>query len=163
MTALNLPIVSEHPTVFEEFAIRYQTRVRQALVASYGVDSGNDAAAAAMAWAWEHQGQLNELSNPVAYLFRVGQSSLRKSWLYFQRTTTSFPAEAVAPDAYLRIDLADVLVKLPRKQRVSVLLVHAHQWTYLEVAQLLDVSVDAVTNYVHRGTKRLTELLKEES
>ena len=56
-------------------ALREQPKLRQALVARYGVDVGEQAVAAAMAWAWEHQDRLVGVSALRAYLFRVGQSS----------------------------------------------------------------------------------------
>jgi RNA polymerase sigma factor (sigma-70 family) len=55
------------------------------------------------------------------------------------------------------------LAKLNRAQRVAVVLVHSHGWTYAEVAEVLDVSLDAVRNHVHRGLRRLRHILKDES
>ncbi len=79
-----------------------------------------------------------------------------------KRTTTTFPPETATADRTGGVDLGLVLAKLPDNQRICVLLVHAHSWPYAEVAKLLDISVDAVTNHVHRGTKRLRKLLKED-
>ena len=39
---------------FEAFAAEEGERLRRALVSAYGVDSGCDAWAEALAWAWEH-------------------------------------------------------------------------------------------------------------
>jgi DNA-directed RNA polymerase specialized sigma24 family protein len=47
---------------------------------------------------------------------------------------------------------------LNHEQRVSVLLVHGYGYSYGDVAEVLGVSVAAVTNHVHRG---LVALRKE--
>ena len=54
--------------------------LHRALVARNGLDRGADAAAAAMAWAWEHRDELAAIDNPIGYLYRVGQSSLRHGY-----------------------------------------------------------------------------------
>ena len=40
-------------------------------------------------------------------------------------------------------------------------MVHMYSFTYREVAELIGVTEAAVTNYVHRGLKRLRHLLAE--
>jgi DNA-directed RNA polymerase specialized sigma24 family protein len=146
----------------ELFVLTEYPALRQALVARYGVEAGSDAAAAALAWAWENWLRLETVDNVVAYLYRVAQSSQRSNWTWRRRTTARFPTEARAGDDTAAVDLGLVVGTLPDRQRVCVLLVHAHGWSYADVALLLDISVDAVTNHVHRGTKRLRKLLQEE-
>jgi DNA-directed RNA polymerase specialized sigma24 family protein len=147
---------------FDAFVTGEIPRLRQALVARYGVDVGSDATSAATLWAWEHWEQLSRNDRPIAYLYRVAQSSQRTTWAWRKRITTTFPSEAATTDRTAAVDLGLVLAKLPTNQRICVLLVHAHAWSYAEVAELLGMSVDAVTNHVHRGTTRLRKLLKED-
>lgn len=52
-------------------------RLQRTFVARYGVDLGNEARADALGWAWEHRDRLSEMANPVGYLYRVGQTSVR--------------------------------------------------------------------------------------
>lgn len=162
------PVVVAHDVAaasecgFDDFVTKEIAHLRQALVARYGIDVGNDATSAAVEWAWEHWDQLRQIDRPVAYLYRVAQSSQRTTWAWRKRTTTSFPTEACAPDRTSAVDLGLVLAKLPDKQRICVLLIHAHSWPYSDVAELLGIGVDAVNNHVHRGTKRLRILLKED-
>jgi RNA polymerase sigma factor (sigma-70 family) len=144
-------------------ALREQPKLRQALVARYGLDVGEQAVAAAMAWAWEHQDRLVEVTALRAYLFRVGQSSTRRSWVWASRNSASFPPEVADEDRSSvddALDLADLLRKLPQKQRTCVLLIYAHGWPYRDVAQLLEISVDAVNNHTHRGMTTLRKLTK---
>jgi RNA polymerase sigma factor (sigma-70 family) len=159
---------------FTAFVEAVGSRLRQALVARYGVDVGLDATAAALSWGWEHRGELESSRNRVGYLFRVGQSSTRAHWAWRRRTASPFPAETgptrtgdllgeadPATSTTGRADLAVGLCELTDRQRVCVVLVHAHGWSYAEVAELLGVSVAAVTNHVHRGVKRLRRFLEE--
>jgi RNA polymerase sigma factor (sigma-70 family) len=149
--------------MFDAFVARVELPLRQALVARYGIDLGCDACSAALGWAWEHRIELDSLINPVGYLYRVGQSSLRPQFAWQQRRTMNFPAEQAAADANSAVDLGDVVGRLTPDQRVCVLLVHAHGWTYRDVAELLNIRSDAVTNHVHRGTKKLRQLLQEDA
>ncbi len=153
---------------FETFVFTHRTALLQALVARYGVDAGADATASALAWAWENRGEVSLHANPVGYLYRVGQSSLRKRWEWNRRSTV-FPAERVdqrvATEAELAngIDLAVALHALSPEKRTAVLLVHAHGWSYADVAAVLGISVAAVTNHVHRGMRQLRSLLKADA
>jgi len=56
------------------FVERTGSRLRAALVAAYGPDVGADAAAEALAYGFEHWDELESMSNPAGYLYRVGQT-----------------------------------------------------------------------------------------
>lgn len=133
--------------------------LRRALVARNGLSDGCDAAAEAIAWAWEHQEQLMRLDNPVGYLYRVGQSSLRRR-RRIDRLRVDFVPEIATDDVHLDHDLFDGLRRLTPDQRVAVVMVHMYGFSYRDVARLLDTSETAVTNHVHRGLKRLRQLLQ---
>lgn len=148
--------------LFLNLVRHHQSALRQALVARFGVQVGNDAAASAWSWAWEHRETLASLANPVGYLYRVAQSSTRSQWTWQRRTTATFPLEQRSVDQQLPVDLADVMARLSEPQRICVLLIHSHGWRYSEVAGLLGISVTAVTNHLHRGTKKLRKLLQED-
>lgn len=147
---------------FARFVSEHELRLRQALVARYGVTVGRDATAAALAWAWENWSVAKTFSNPVGYLFRVGQSSTRAQRTWTKRTTRTFPREQSSQDGTLAVDLGQLLAALPDAQRLCVLLVHGHRWSYKEVAELLDINLSSVRNHVHRGTKRLRKTLGED-
>ena len=135
-------------------------RVRRALVARYGIDVGDDAAAEAFAWAWEHLDELEPMSHPAGYLVRVGQSSARRlmRWRRQRRPLYEPPADS---ELRVRMDaeLLSSLRRLSADQRAAVLLVHGYGFSYREVADTLGVSEAAITNHVHRGLKRLRRLL----
>lgn len=148
--------VSEVGPWFDAFITVHESRLRRALVAANGVQIGNDACADATAWAWEHRDRVMGMDHPVAYLFRVGQSAARRHRRW--RREVSFPPEfenVELPDGSPRLDAA--LSRLTRRQRTVVILVHAHGWSYSEVAEALVVTDAIVRNQLHRGMKRLRE------
>jgi DNA-directed RNA polymerase specialized sigma24 family protein len=147
---------------FDEFVATDGLRLRAVLIARYGLEVGCDAHAEALAWAWQHWGRLSAMQNPLGYLYRVAQSATRphRRW----RSRHSFPSRM--PERWhLDADpmLMDSLGDLTEAQRVSVLLVHGHQWSYAEVAEVLECSVSAVTNHVHRGLTAMRKQLAEEA
>lgn len=133
--------------------------IRRALVARYGLELGAEAAADAVAWGWEHSDVLAEMANPGGYLYRVGQSSVRRTRRRIARS--AFPIEPEwhdAPD--LPGDVFDALYQLRPDQRVAVLLVHGYRFSYRETAAVMGVSEDSVRNHVHRGMRRLRSELE---
>jgi DNA-directed RNA polymerase specialized sigma24 family protein len=136
---------------FSRFVAEIEPRLRRALVAFYGVDVGSEATADALAVAWERWPELESMSNPVGYLFRVGQSRSRR----YRRRVLVLPAVPVAelPDVDPRLPAA--LARLSHRQRAAVLLVHAHGWTQAETADALGCSISTVRNHLDRGMRRL--------
>jgi RNA polymerase sigma factor (sigma-70 family) len=129
------------------------------LVVRFGVEAGSEAFAEAMAYAWEHRNRLSAMKNPLGYLYRVGLSSARPHLRWRQRTVlldTDRTQDASEHD----IDLIDAFTHLSAPQRVAVVMVHGYGATYAEVAEVLGISVAAVTNHVHRGLRRLRESLE---
>ena len=54
---------------FPEFVDAYGPKLQRALIARFGADRGVEAAAEALAFAWETWPRCLDLANPVAYLF----------------------------------------------------------------------------------------------
>ena len=149
-------------TDFDEFVVEATRRLQRALVAHYGVELGREAAADAIAYAWEYRHELAERANPLGYLFRVGQTSVRR--LRRQLRLIDLPPESRA-DTYRGVDgepgLPAALARLNADQRAAVLLVHAHAYSYAEAAELLDIPVTTLRNHIHRGMARLRKLLEQ--
>jgi RNA polymerase sigma-70 factor (ECF subfamily) len=144
---------------FEAFADDAGRRLRTVLRAHYGTDVGSDAAAEALAYAWEHWSRVAAMANRVGYLYRVGQSAaaadLRRG------RTPDLPS--VPPQLLDAVDpeLPRALLQLSGQQRVAVLLVHAHGWTLDEAADALSISRSTLRNHLARGLARLRTLLGE--
>lgn len=143
---------------FTEFAEAHGERLRSALVAGYGVEVGNDVCADALAYAWEHWDRIQALDNPVGYLYRVAQSSVRRHRRWSRRA--GFPAEHQPTSTSLDIDLGAALGSLTRPQRQCVVLVHVYDWTYQQTADALNLPVSSVRNHLHRGVNALRKALE---
>ena len=63
---------------FDAFVTRCGPDLRRVLVAHYGLDVGVEAAADALAYAWERWERVSTMENPTGYLVRVGQSAARR-------------------------------------------------------------------------------------
>ena len=142
---------------FEEFARSVGVRLRAGLVAAFGPDVGVDAAADALAYAWEHWARVGAMDNPSGYLYRVGQSAARRANQRRQGFLPAPPATDV-PDFEPR--LLPALEALSDSQRVCVVMVHAYGWTQTEVAELLDVSTSTVRTHLARALSHLQQALE---
>lgn len=138
---------------FDEFVRAHEGRLRTALVLTYGPDAGRDAAAEALAWAWENWDRVAVMETPVPYLYRVGQSRTRR---IRRRTPISQFRTATNDDApWVEPALGRALNDLTAQQRTCTVLVHCFGWTLTEVADLLDLSKSSVQTHVERGLGRL--------
>lgn len=144
-------------STFTVFVEDSELRLRQALMASFGPDTGRDAAAEALAYGWEHWDRVHVMDNPVGYLFRVGQSKASKM---ARRKTPVLPPVAAGPMPWVEPGLPAAMGRLPLKQRQVVFLLHAYDWSMSEVAELLGVSKATVQSYSDRAMKRLRRSLK---
>ena len=142
---------------FEAFVERVETRLRVALIAVFGPEDGRDAAAAALAFAFEEWDRVSQMENPAGYLYRVGRSSQRKRkqplWL-------DVPAEVVP---LVEPGLPAAMSELSEKQRLAVVLVHAYAWRRSEVAELAGVSISSIDTHLARGLSKLRRSLGVES
>ena len=153
-----MTVVEDEP--FAHFVATVGERVRRALVAFYGVDLGADAAADALAVAWERWDKVSAMENAGGYLFRIGQSRARRSLRRLRPPRWLPSAVHLSETNPSAIDAMTELSKLPRVQRAAVLLVKSYGLTYREAAELIDVSEAAITNHVHRGLVRLRSRLE---
>lgn len=138
---------------FEDFVVRFEPKLHAAFIARYGHDSGREATAVALAYAWEHWDRVHSMENPVGYLFRVGQTSLRQ---------TRVPVTYLPPSedfALTEPKLLPALARLPKQQRISLILTQVEGWKLREVAELLKVSVPTVQKHVERGLASLRRSL----
>lgn len=144
---------------FEEFVADVESRLRVALIATYGPLNGQVAALDALSWAWEHWNDVRSMNNPVGYLYRVGQTAARRQRI------RPIPVDASAfrhhgiPE--INPDLIPALGALTAQQRTAVMLVHAFGWTIRDVARMLELAPSTVQTHVERGLARLRDQLEE--
>lgn len=153
------------PTSFETYAADATIALRRALVARYGVELGVEATAEAVAWAWAHRDQLATMDNATGYLFRVGQTAVRRQTRRARRHVDLPVEERATDDQSVEPDpgLHHALAELSPDQRSAVVLVHAHGYPYAEAATLLDMPVSTLKNHLHRGLTRLRTTLEATS
>lgn len=139
---------------FRGFVVATEPRLHRALAAAFGWDRGREATAEALAYAWEHWPRVRAMANPAAYLYRVGQSSVRrrKVPVLFERPSST--------DWLYEPALARLLADLPERQRIAVVLVHGFDWTPREVSELTGLSPSTIHTHLERGLTKLRAALE---
>jgi DNA-directed RNA polymerase specialized sigma24 family protein len=143
---------------FEAFMRRVEPPLRRALVAALGGHAGREATADALAWSWEHWSRTQELTNPIAYLFRVGRTSHRRG--AFRLVPMRNEIREVTGERWVEPALPSALAVLTERQRVAVILIHGFEWSQVEVAELLRVNPTTVQNHLERGMAKLRTQLE---
>ena len=143
---------------FAAFVREVEPRLRQALVATYGPADGREATVDALSWAWEHWDRLGDVPNPGGYLYRVGQSAVRRFGSRPLPIGVLHTADVASPD--LSPELVPALARLSAQQRTVVLLVHAYSWSQADVATLLEISPSTVREHMNRALARLRDELE---
>jgi RNA polymerase sigma factor (sigma-70 family) len=156
----------EEPAAFGEFVGAVEPRLRRALVAAYGSEAGRDAAADALAWAWQHWDRVRAMDNPGGYLWRVGQTSVRRSSRRRVREVVDgreFELELIEDqrgERQVEPALSGALEALSPQQRAAVVLVHGHGYSLSEAGEALGCSVSTIRNHVARALRRLQAALE---
>ncbi len=144
---------------FDDFVAAHGRRLQAGLVAAYGSEVGLDAAAEALAYGWEHWPTVGSVDNPTGYLYRVGQSTAKRS----RRPQGHLPTRAAVGLPDFEPMLGPALQSLSESQRVAVVLVHAFGWTLADAAEVLGVSLSTLRTHLSRGMSRLRTSLKVDS
>ena len=141
---------------FSDFARVAEPRLRRALTALYGTETGKDVAAEALVEGWRRWDRVQRMRNPVGYLYSIGRNIGRRP---ARATPRQFPAPEDAGVPWVEPGLPAALDSLPDRQRQVVMLVHGHGWTHSEVAETLGISRTTVQKHNERGLARLQGLL----
>lgn len=147
-------------TDFSGFVAANERALRQSLTAALGVEMGREAAAEALAHGWENWNRVSGMDNASGYLYRVGLNWGKRT---FGRHEVVFPEDSTNPSEWFEPALPAALAGLSEMQRVVVYLVHGHDWSLSEVAELLEISKGTVQTHMERGMARLRRDLKVET
>lgn len=105
----------------------------------------------------ENWDDVQAMTNPAGYLYRVARSSTRvrlpKRVRYVVEPANEMP--------HFEPALPAALNELPERQRTVVWLVYACEWTYREVGEALDISASAVGTHATRGLAAMRAKLGE--
>ena len=97
--------------------------------------------------------RLEAVGNRLGYLFRVGQSAVRRFGSRPIPVDLCRAVEARVPD--ITPELLPSLGRLSPQQRTVVVLVHAFGWSQAEVAEVLGISASTVHEHLGRAVARL--------
>jgi RNA polymerase sigma-70 factor (ECF subfamily) len=140
---------------FTEFFRVVEPRLRRGLVAAHGLQRGQEAAAAAMEYAWEQWDRVGGMENPAGYLYRVGCHAAARA----HRHAVVFPEVDEERWPWVEPGLPRALGRLSEQQRVVVVLRHCFEWSQAEVAALLGISRGSVQEHEERGLGKLRRAL----
>jgi DNA-directed RNA polymerase specialized sigma24 family protein len=140
---------------FTRFVKETEPRLSYALAAAYGMETGAEATADALGWAWEHWDRVKTMTNPAGYLYRVGQSNARR----YMRPRVLFPQVAPMDEQTVVPELPGALDELSKNQRVAVVMIHGFGYTEREVADLVGISRWSVRTHAERGLSKLRSTL----
>jgi len=158
MTGFDNDVSHRQRDEFEKFVRASEERLRIALTASFGVADGRTAAVDALSWAWENWDRVKDMSNPVGYLYRVGQTSARR----IRPRPIPITGDEVHVDVQrISPELVKAVSDLSNQQRTAVMLVHAFGWTVRDVAEVLDLAPSTVQTHSERALARLRNTLEE--
>lgn len=150
-------LADESKTVsFTEFVTLFETRLRQSLTATFGVERGTDAAADALAYGWEHWDRVQPMDNAGGYLYRVGYDRARRA---SRSSSMRLPGVDSGRLPWVEPGLPKAVAGLPEQQRIVVALVYGYQWSLGEVAEYLGVAKGTVQTHSERGLARLRDKL----
>jgi RNA polymerase sigma factor (sigma-70 family) len=140
---------------FTRFVKETEPRLSYALAAAYGMETGAEATADALGWAWEHWDRVKTMTNPAGYLYRVGQSKARR----YMRPRVLFPQVASMDEQTVVPELPGALDQLSKNQRVAVVMIHGFGYTEREIADLVGISRWSVRTHAERGLSKLRSTL----
>ncbi len=142
---------------FPTFYAEAEPVLRVAFAARYGVDRGAEAAAEALAYAWQEWARVREMEHPIAYLFRAGQSRSRR----IRRPSALFPQPSADVGPAYEPGLPSALALLTERQRVCVVLAHGYGLAHSEIARMLEIAPSSVQSHVERAMAKLRDALEE--
>jgi DNA-directed RNA polymerase specialized sigma24 family protein len=142
---------------FSAFVREVEPKLRHSLIAALGGETGREATADALAWAWEHWSRLEGMDNPAGYLFRIGSN---RGATMLRRSVLPPSPDPVVDGPWVEPGLPAALARLSQGQRVVVLLIHGFGWTHREVAEHLGVATGTVQRHAERGMAKLRHDLK---
>jgi DNA-directed RNA polymerase specialized sigma24 family protein len=141
---------------FTDFFKEAEPRLRRALTAAIGSQAARDAAAAALAYGWEHWDRVSGMENPIGYLYRVGRSKARVR----RKRLPVLVGPGPRSEPWFEPGLDTALRDLTERQRIAVMLVHGFDYTPTEAGQVLGVSAGSAHRHATRGLDKLRRLLE---
>lgn len=144
------------PDSFTSWAEQSEPRLRRALTASFGPEVGKEAAADALAHAWERWDRIKLKNNRLGYVYGVGRNKARRMTAHGRAAFLPVPDRELP---HVEPGLPAAIANLPERQRTVVTLLYGYEWTMSEVAELLGTAKTTVQTHAERGLHGLRESL----
>lgn len=155
---------------FEEFVQRHFDSLAKTLaVVTFDKDLAADAAQEAFLQLHLRWHKVDELNDPVAWLYRVGINrcrDYRRRRVRAARLTERLSAVASTAETGERwlpdLGFVDLVRNLPKKQRVAAILFYQADFSTAEIARVMHISEGAVKSHLHRAREALRPLAEAE-
>lgn len=125
-------------------------------------DLAEELAQEALARACDRWSRVREMAAPGAWVHRVAINAANSHWRRGRaarraqhRLEAAAPSNHVDPDVTSNVALRDAVHALPPRQRTALLLRYFADLSPEEVADVMDVSPQAVRNLTHRAIRQL--------
>jgi DNA-directed RNA polymerase specialized sigma24 family protein len=141
---------------FTVFVEEVEPRLTVALAAAYGPEVGKESTADALAYAWEHWSDVQQMHNPAGYLYRVGQTAARR----YHRRNPLFPAVEQGGLGHVEPGLPAALGSLSPQQRSALVLLYVYEWSERDAAELLGVHRSTLRRHRDRALAKLRDALE---
>lgn len=148
----------------ELFRAHYPRLVRALALVSGSEETAADAVQEAFVKAHLHWRRIQRYDDPVGWIRRVAINKLRDDHRRSdrkERAMQQLQTEERAPTVEWSngLDVAELLVELPRQQRLAMAFFYVDNLSIAEVAAALKLSEGAVKFHLHQGRERLRQLV----
>lgn len=144
---------------FEDFFREFEPVLSRALAAGFGFETGREAAAEALARAWQHWPRVSAMENPHGYVYRIAERAAIRG---LRHRRDVFRQDVPSDGHAFEPALAPALNQLSLRQRQAVVLVTAYGLTHAEAGRLLGLRPSSIQNHVERGMTKLRHSLGAE-
>jgi RNA polymerase sigma-70 factor (ECF subfamily) len=136
------------------FSRLFAVAIRPSLRILRDIDAAEDVAAEVLARVYADWSRLGSAPWVEAWVVRAATNL---SIDHIRRSRRRLPSIVTKPDGDIevRLDLAQAVARLPRRQRQTIALRYYGDLSEAEVAALLGISVGSVKTHVHRGLAAL--------
>lgn len=138
----------------QQFEVLFDAAMAPALRILRGVAAAEDVAAEALARTYADWSRLGGAPWLTAWVSRVS-TNLAIDQIRRSKRRPPEIRRAANGDLELRLDLAEAVARLPRRQREAVSLRYFADLSERDVAALMDVSTGSVKKHLHRGLQAM--------
>jgi RNA polymerase sigma-70 factor (ECF subfamily) len=170
LTNLIEKIVSNDCDAFEEFFYKFQPSIFNFLYRfTFDYDISKDLCQDTFIKFWQKRNDIDTSNSPKAYLYKIAHNLAINYLERHPKTSTVDNPNEDIEDLYnnpekeidykfMQKDIQKAILHLPERCRVIFMLSRFHDFTYNEIAETLDISIQTVKNQMN---KSLAVLRKE--